>query len=64
MIFNNEAVNIVEVTSDEKSRYGQGIPVEPKACYENPEYCQGAYYVICDTGETADVRIEEDIAKE
>ena len=61
---NNEDTNKVEVTSSEKAKYGQGIPVEPKACYENLEYCQGAYFVICDTGETADVRVEEDISKE
>lgn len=64
LIFNNEAANIVEVVSKQDAIYGRGIPVEPKACYENEKYCQGEYWVICNTGLTADVRIEEDMVRE
>lgn len=61
LIFNNEEVNIVEVTSRQNAVYGQGIPVPPKSNYENLDYCQGEYWVVCDTGLTADCRVEEDI---
>lgn len=70
MIFNNEEANMVEVTSSKESVYGEGIPIEPKACYENDfvfigddgkrySTAEGRYFVICNTGLTADVRIEE-----
>jgi len=62
-IYNNEEANIVEVVSSKESVYGQGIPIRPKGNYENLHYCQGAYYLICDTGLTADCRIEEQILK-
>jgi len=61
LIFNNEESNIAEVHSSKSGIYGKGIPILPKAAYENYHFCQGAYYVICDTGKTADLRYEEDI---
>lgn len=60
-VFNNELSNKPEVISKENDAYGTGIPIAAKGCYENLHYCQGEYWVICDTGETADLRIEEDI---
>lgn len=61
LIYNNEESNIPEITSGEPAPYGQGIPIPPKRDYHNFGGCQGSYYLLCDTGETADVRIEEGI---
>lgn len=60
-IYNNEEANIVELIANEGDPYGKGIPIPPKDNYENLHYCQGEYWLICDTGETADCRVEEDI---
>ena len=61
LIYNNETANLVEVTSSKNAIYGQGIPIPAKGCYENLHFCQGEYFLICNTGLTADCRIEEDI---
>jgi len=60
LIFNNDDAESIEVVSDKDSAYGSGIPIPSKANYENLHYCQGNYYLICETG-TVDARIEEDI---
>lgn len=60
LIFNNDTTATVYVTDSPNSLYTQGIPIPPKANYENLHFCQGAYYIICASG-TVNVRVEEDI---
>lgn len=64
LVANNSEDYPVELTHGERIPYGDGIPIAPQSCYENEEYCQGEYWLRCDTGQTADVRIEEDIITE
>ena len=60
LIFNNGTAP-VELLSSPNAAYGTGIPIEAGSAYDNDHFnCQGAYWVICQTG-TVDIRVEEDI---
>ena len=59
LIYNNGTAP-VELLSSKDSRYGDGIPIKADRSYSNPDYCQGAYWIIAESG-TQDVRFEEDI---
>jgi len=58
-IYNNGTVT-VEVISSKDSRYGDGIPIASGGNYTIPDYCQGQYWIIAESG-TQDIRFEEDI---
>lgn len=59
LIYNNGTAT-VELLSSKDGRYGDGIPIDPQVPYSNEDYCQGAYWIIAESG-TQDVRFEEDI---
>ena len=59
LIYNNGTANI-ELLSSPQQKYGDGIPIVPKVPYSNQDYCQGAYWLIAESGDQ-DVRIEEDV---
>lgn len=51
----------VELLSNPNAPYGEGIPIEAGTAYDNDHFnCQGAYWIICQTG-TVDIRVEETI---
>ena len=58
-IYNNGTA-VVELVSSKDSRFGDGIPIAAGGQYPIKDYCQGAYWVIAESG-TQDVRFEEDI---
>ena len=59
LIYNNGTVS-VELLSSKDGRYGDGIPIKPDRSYSNKDYCQGAYWIIAESG-TQDIRFEEDL---
>lgn len=59
LIYNNGTAT-VELLSSKDGRYGDGIPVPVGGRYENDHYCQGAYWIIAESG-TQDIRFEEDV---
>jgi len=61
LIYNNGSAT-VELISSKDSRYGDGIPIAPGSSYSNKDYCQGAYWLIAESG-TQDIRFEEDIGE-
>ena len=60
LIYNN-GTSPVELLSNGKQVYGDGIPIHAGSVYTNEHFnCQGEYWIICGTG-TVDIRIEEDV---
>ena len=59
LIYNNGTAT-VELLSSKDGRYGDGIPILAGAQYDNKNYCQGAYWIIAESG-TQDIRFEEDV---
>ena len=59
LIYNNGTANI-ELLSTHDQKYGDGIRIAPGVPYNNEDYCQGAYWLIAESG-TQDVRMEEDV---
>jgi len=58
LIYNNGLVT-VELLDSSKAPYGQGIPIHAGKEHSITSFnCQGAYWIICETG-TVDVRVEE-----
>ena len=59
LIYNNGTAP-VELLSSKDGRYGDGIPILAGVPYSNQDYCQGAYWIIAESG-TQDIRFEEDV---
>ena len=59
LIYNNGTAP-VEVLSSKDGKYGDGIPIKSDRSYNNQDYCQGAYWIIAESG-TQDIRFEEDL---
>lgn len=53
----------VELVSSKDSRFGDGIPVLRTLPYINEGFCQGAYWIVAESG-TQTVAFEEDVIDE
>ena len=50
----------IEVVSSKDSHYGDGVRIASNGNYPILHYCQGAYWIVAESG-TQDVRFEEDL---
>ena len=50
----------IELLASKDGKYGEGIRIASNGDYPIMDYCQGAYWLVAETG-TQDVRFEEDI---
>lgn len=67
LIIYNASIQDVDLTSSKRTPFDKGMRIpareDPQSRYYIKDYCQGAYWLICEAGKTASVRIEEDILK-
>ena len=50
----------IELLASKDGKYGEGIRIASNGDRPIPHFCQGAYWIVAETG-TQDVRFEEDI---
>ena len=50
----------IELLSSKDGKYGEGIRIASNGDYPIMHFCQGAYWLVAETG-TQDVRFEEDL---